>query len=213
LEDFINEKSMPGNVILLNGCSSAGKTTLALELQKLSEEHFQYIALDQFRDGLPPSLRGLNSPEQDPGYRGLNVVPEIKDGKLVTSIKFGDYGEKVLKVMRRTVSQLARAGCSVVVDDILFEKKYLIDYANVLEPNTSWFVAVKCDLDIVRAREAQRAGRFPGTADSHYDSIHEHGVPYDIEVNTSRTCASALATEIIEGMKSPPHAFSSLIDD
>ena len=116
---------MPGNVILLNGCSSAGKTTLALELQKLSEEYFQYIALDQFRDGLPPSLRGLNSPEQDPGYRGLNVVPEIKDGKLVTSIKFGDYGEKVLKVMRRTVSQLARAGCSVVVDDILLKKSTL----------------------------------------------------------------------------------------
>ena len=189
---------MPGNVILLNGCSSAGKTTLARELQKLSEDHFQYIALDQFRDGLPPGLRGLNSKEQDPGYRGLNVVPEIKNGKPFTSIKFGDYGEKVLKVMRRAVSQLARAGCSVVVDDILFEKKYLLDYANVLEPRTSWLVAVKCDLDIVRAREAKRAGRFPGTAESHYDSIHEHGVTYDIEVNTSRRCASTLATEIIE---------------
>ena len=92
-------------------------------------------------------------------------------------------------------------------------KQYLLDYAKVLEPSTSWLVAVKCDLDIVRAREAKRAGRFPGTADSHYDSIHEHGVTYDIEVNTSRTCASALAREIIEGMKSPPRAFTSLIDD
>ena len=204
---------MLGNVILLNGCSSAGKTTLALELQKLSQEHYQYIALDQFRDGLPPGLRGLNSPKGDPGYRGLNVVPEIKNGQPVTSIKFGDYGEEVLKVMRRTVSQLARAGCSVVVDDILFEKKYLLDYANVLEPSASWFVAVKCDLDIVREREAKRAGRFPGTADSHYDSIHNHGVAYDIEVDTSRASAAALAMEIIEGMKSPPSAFSNLIGD
>ena len=204
---------MLGNVILLNGCSSAGKTTLARELQKLSKEHYQYIALDQFRDGLPPSLRGLNSPKEDPGYRGLNVVPEIKNGRPVTSIKFGDYGEEVLKVMRRAVSQLAKAGCCVVVDDILFEKKYLLDYADVLEPSASWLVAVKCDLDIVREREAKRAGRFPGTADSHYDSIHEHGVAYDIEVDTSRTSASALAMEIIEGMKSPPRAFSNLIGD
>ena len=202
---------MLGNVILLNGCSSAGKTTLALELQKLSKDHYQYIALDQFRDGLPPSLRGLNSPKEDPGYRGLNVVPEIKNGKAVTSIKFGDYGEEVLKVMRRTVSQLARAGCSVVVDDILFEKTYLLDYANVLEPSASWLVAVRCDLDIVREREAKRAGRFPGTADSHYDSIHRHGVAYDIEVDTSKTRAPILAKEIIEKMKIPPRAFSSLI--
>ena len=115
--------------------------------------------------------------------------------------------------MRRAVSQLAKAGCCVVVDDILFEKKYLLDYADVLEPSASWLVAVKCDLDIVREREAKRAGRFPGTADSHYDSIHEHGVAYDIEVDTSSTSASALAMEIIEGMKSLPRAFSNLIGD
>lgn len=204
---------MPANVILLNGCSSAGKTTLALAIQSLSKEYFQYIALDQFRDGLPPGLRGLNSPQNEPGSRGLNVVPEIKEGKSVTSIKFGDYGEEVLKVMRRAVSQLAEAGCPVVVDDILFEKKYLLDYARVLDPNTSWLVGVKCDLDIVRAREKQRAGRFPGTADSHYFSIHNHEVTYDMEVNTSRRTATDLAKDIIEGMKAPPKAFSSLTQD
>ncbi len=203
---------MQGNVVLLNGCSSAGKTTLALELQAISNEPFQHIALDQFRDGLPPALRGLNSSKDDPGSRGLNVVPKVKNGKLVTSIKFGDYGEEVLKVMRRSVSQLARAGCSVVVDDILFEKKYLLDYANVLEPNTSWLVAVKCDIDIVRARETRRSGRFPGTADSHFDSIHDHGVGYDIEVNTSKKSPADLAKEIINRMKTTPRAFSSLVD-
>ena len=202
---------MQGNVVLLNGCSSAGKTTLALELQAVSNEPFQHIALDQFRDGLPPALRGLNSPEGDPGSRGLNVVPKEKKGKLVTSIKFGDYGEEVLKVMRRAVAQLASAGCSVVVDDILFEKKYLLDYANVLKPNSSWLVAVTCDINIVRARETKRSGRFPGTADSHFDSIHNHGIEYDIEVNTSRKSPAELAKEIISGMKATPRAFSSLV--
>jgi len=203
---------MQGKVILLNGCSSAGKTTLALELQAISNEPFQHIALDHFRDGLPPSLRGFNSPEGAPGSRGLNVVPEIKNGKSVTSIKFGDYGEEVLKVMRRAVSQLASAGCSVVVDDILFERGYLLDYAKVLNPNSSWLVAVKCNLDVVREREARRAGRFPGTADSHFDSIHEHGVVYDIVVDTSIKSAADLAKEIINGIKVSPRAFSSLID-
>ncbi len=201
---------MQGKVILLNGCSSAGKTTLALELQNISDEPFQHIALDHFRDGLPPSLRGLNSPTGDPGSRGLNVVPEIQNGKRVTSIKFGDYGEEVLKVMRRAVSQLASAGCSVVVDDILFKKEYLLDYAKVLEPSSSWLVAVRCNLKTVRDREAKRAGRFPGTADSHFDSIHDHGVPYDMEVDTSMKSATNLAQEIIDGMKISPRALFSL---
>ena len=34
-ENFLIEELMQGNVVLLNGCSSAGKTTLALELQNL----------------------------------------------------------------------------------------------------------------------------------------------------------------------------------
>ena len=114
---------MLGNVIFLNGCSSAGKTTLALELQKLSKEHYQYIALDQFRDGLPPGLKRINSPKDDPGYRGLNVVPEIKNGQPVTSIKFGDYGEEVLKVMRRSVSQLGKSGMFRCGRRHSFEKK------------------------------------------------------------------------------------------
>ena len=50
------------NVILLNGCSSAGKTTLALKLQQLLPEPYQHVALDQFRDGMPSQIRGFNSP-------------------------------------------------------------------------------------------------------------------------------------------------------
>ena len=43
-----------GNIIFLNGCSSAGKTTLAIKLQQMLDEPYQHIALDQFRDGCRP---------------------------------------------------------------------------------------------------------------------------------------------------------------
>ena len=49
-----------GNIIFLNGSSSAGKTTLAIMLQQLLPEPYQHIALDQFRDGMPGRYRGLN---------------------------------------------------------------------------------------------------------------------------------------------------------
>jgi chloramphenicol 3-O phosphotransferase len=204
---------MSGNVILLNGCSSAGKTTLALELQRLSEIPYQYIALDQFRDGLPPCLRGLNSPPGSPGSLGLNVIPERKDGMNKTYIHFGEVGKNVLRTMRRTVADLAAWGCSVVVDDILLEREFLIDYARVLDTSKTWLVAVRCDIDIVRTRESTRPGRFPGTADSHYDSIHEHGIPYDIEVNTSHNNPSELALEVLNGLKTTPIGLANCVTD
>ena len=66
-----------GNIIFLNGTSSAGKTTLSHKLQELLDEPYVHMALDQFRDGLPDKFRGLNSPPGTTGSRGLNVVPVI----------------------------------------------------------------------------------------------------------------------------------------
>ena len=64
-----------GRIILLNGSSSAGKTTLAVTMQQLLRDPWHHIALDQFRDGMGGRYRGLNSPPGTPGARGLNVVP------------------------------------------------------------------------------------------------------------------------------------------
>ena len=116
------------NVILLNGCSSAGKTTLALALQDVLSVPYQHIALDQFRDGMPGRVRGLNSPAGDPGATGLIVVPGVLHGEAVTHIEFGEYGERVLAGMRRSVATLSDLGCNVIVDDLLFKPAYLTDY-------------------------------------------------------------------------------------
>lgn len=198
------------NVILLNGCSSAGKTTLALALQNLLCEPYQHIALDQFRDGMPGRVRGLNSPPGDPGASGLNVVPGELNGKWVTHIQFGDYGERVLAAMRRTVATLSELGCNVIVDDLLFKRDYLEDYAAVLDPQKTWFVGVKCSLDVINEREALRPGRFPGTARAHFEQVHEHGVTYDLEVDTSAADPAEVAQTIAQRLQQPPLALQSL---
>ena len=195
-----------GNVILLNGCSSAGKTTLAFELQNTLRQPYQHIALDQFRDAMPPSIRGLNSPLSDPGSRGLNVVPRRVRGEPVTEIHFGDFGRGVLRAMRRSVLELSKSGFGVIVDDILFEKEFLLDYADILDPTKTWLVGVKCPLEVVRSREAARSGRFPGTAEGHYFSVHEHGAEYDIEIDTSVLSPIAAAEKIVSALEVSPRS-------
>lgn len=199
-----------GNVIFLNGSSSAGKTTIAVMLQQMLDEPYQHIALDQFRDGMPGRYRGLNSPEGTPGALGLNVVPTRQDGEAVTQIRFGSHGEQVLRGMRRAIAAFARAGNHVIVDDLLFKPDYLHDYAQALDGLNAWLIGVRCTLDEVNRREQQRSGRFPGTATSHFREVHAHGGEYDLEVDTSDAPPRVCAQQIIERLAAEPRALRQL---
>ena len=129
----------------------------------------------------------------------------------MTNIVFGDYGERILEGMRRTVATLWQSGCSVIVDDLLFKQSYLQDYLQVLEPTRTWFIGVRCNSDVVAAREAQRPGRFPGTALAHFEQIHQHGVRYDLEVDTSYNSPRDTAELIKERLSFPPIAFTQAL--
>jgi len=135
------------------------------------------------------------------------VVPVDLGNTRVTEIRFGDFGEAVLRAMRRTVAELAQQGVNVVVDDLLFKPAYLDDYRATLAELEVWFVGVRCALGVVEQREAQRPGRFPGTANSHFKSVHAHGLDYDIEVDTGVSDPNTCAQQIMQRLESPPVAF------
>ena len=198
---------MAGTVILLNGCSSAGKTTLAQAIQRRSREPVQYIALDQFRDGMPGRYRGMNSQPGEPGALGLNVVP--RNGQTV--LEFGDVGHAVLRGMRRAIAAFAASGMDLVVDDLILEHGFLRDYLAALEGLRVVFVGVRCDLATVNARERARPGRFPGTAAAHYAQVHRDCV-YDVEVDTGKASARQCADEVLAVVEAhrPPTAFAQL---
>ena len=201
----------PGRIILLNGSSSAGKTTLAITLQQLLPDPWHHIALDQFRDGMGGRYRGLNSADGTPGARGLNVVPVARGNERVTEVRFGDLGKQVLRGMRRAIAAFAAEGNNVIIDDLMFEPAFLFDYVEALAGFDVLFVGVRCPIDVVNAREAKRPGRFPGTATSHFDRVHAHCI-YDIEVDTGvatpRQCAETIIARLNAG--EPKDAFNRL---
>ena len=122
-----------GRIILLNGSSSAGKTTLAITLQQLLKDPWHHIALDQFRDGMAGRYRGLNSPSGSPGARGLNVVPIPHGDERVTDVQFGDLGKQMLRGMRRAIAAFVAEGNNVIIDDLMFEAEFLYDYLEALQ--------------------------------------------------------------------------------
>ena len=185
----------PGLIILLNGTSSSGKTTLATMVQQLRARPIQLMSLDQFRDGMAGRFRGFNSAPGEPGDDGLNIVPIERDGQIATDVRFGAYGREVLKGMRRAIAAFARTGNDVIVDDVFLVEDALDDYLVAFEGLDVLFVGVRCNLDVIEKRESSRPGRFPGTGRTHFESVHA-GCRYDIEVDTAtmdpRRCAEVV---------------------
>jgi len=98
----------------------------------------------------------------------------------------------------------------VIIDDILFKKEYLLDYALALDGLEAWFVGVRCSLAVVNERESKRLGRFPGTATSHYHEVHAHDAGYDLEVDTTSSTPRACAERIIARLDNPPTVLRQL---
>ena len=190
-----------GKVIVLNGASCTGKTTLARAIQRVASEPYLIISLDQFRDAMPDRYRGLNAPAGTTGAEGLNIVPVEQEDELRTSIRFGDYGETVLKAMRRSALACVQEGLNVIMDDVINRPSFGSDYVSVFKDLDVLFVSVTCDREEMVRREQARAGRFPGTALTTLSEVHQH-MTYDIEVDTTNASPDQLAQTVLHSLES-----------
>ncbi len=187
---------MSANVIVLNGTSSAGKTTLAKAIQSAAEEPYQLFAFDQFRDGLPDRFRGLNSPDGSPGCAGLNVIAEPDEGVFKAYIKLGAHGLTMLHGMHQAIASFARTRHHVIVDHYVNHPRAAQDLVETFTDLQTTLVRVICDRSELLRRESLRPGRFPGTADTQRDIMNEC-FDYDLTVDSTHTPATELANRVL----------------
>ncbi len=97
---------MTATILLLIGTSSAGKSTLAKELQALLPEHYLLLGLDDvFRMVAPRWSGGLGGPLSVHGFRYDHSL-----GEPITTIRYGAIGRAVLDGMHRRLLPLRRLG-------------------------------------------------------------------------------------------------------
>jgi len=158
----------PGRIIILNGGSSAGKTTLARALQSSLSEPWLLLGIDLFIWTLPPDL--INDPT------GLSV----REGVIIR----GDTFMSLYSGFQTAVAALARTGINVLLDDVALDA--VADqrrWNDVLDGLEVFWIGVRCDPTIATEREALRLSRLPGVARHHAASVHS-GVTYDVEVDS-----------------------------
>ncbi|SEM42875.1 chloramphenicol 3-O phosphotransferase [Streptacidiphilus jiangxiensis] len=172
-------------VIVLNGGSSSGKSTLVRALQSVLPDPWLAVAVDDFVEMLPASLRDSEE--------GFDVA---EDGAVVIGPEF-----RALEAAWMTgVAAMARAGARVVIDDVfLGGAASQARWREALTGLDVLWVGVRCASAVAARREEARGDRAVGMAALQADAVHQ-GVAYDLEVDTTRAdpsaCARAVAARV-----------------
>jgi chloramphenicol 3-O phosphotransferase len=178
-------------VVVVNGGSSAGKTTLVRRLQERLAEPWLAVSVDGFVDALPPALR--DSPA------GFGVAAG-------GAVEVGAEFRRLEAAWMAGVAATARAGAPVLVDDVfLAGAGSQARWRAALAGLPAAYVGVRCDPAVAARREAARPDRPAGMAAAQARSVHA-GVAYDVEVDTTATPAATCADEVAARLRgwTPP---------
>jgi chloramphenicol 3-O phosphotransferase len=156
------QKRPQGKVIFLNGASSSGKTTLALQLQNDLPEPFLYFSVDHFRDG--------------------NILPmaRIRSG----DFRWSEMREAVFEAFHRTIVAMTEAGCNVVAEHIIETEEWRPRLAGLFVDHDIFIVAVRCPNDELVRREQERGDRPIGDALRDAETCYDF-CRHDLEVDSS----------------------------
>lgn len=179
----------PGKIILLNGASSAGKSTLAKAVQRLIDQPFWHVSSDQF-----------------------------VAAQLLTQRR-GEGGDFAWPVMRprfftafhRCLPAIASAENNIIVEHVIEFEAWMGDLVQLLAAFDIFFVGVHCPLPELERRERERGDRAIGEARDHLQVVHTFGT-YDYEVDSTTAAADENAHQLIAAwrLRSAPHAFQRM---
>ncbi|WP_078866303.1 phosphotransferase-like protein [Streptomyces sp. NRRL S-1448] len=160
-----------GKVILLNGTSSSGKSSIAQALLDMLDGTWFHMPVDAFH--------------------AMRCKGPISDEDLQAEI------DRTCKGFHRAVAGMAAGGNNLVVDYPLSRRWRLLDLLDVLVPEDTLLIAVRCPLPELERRERDRGDRQLGLAAMQYDQVHSHEL-HDLDVDSGLLSPEECARRIRE---------------
>lgn len=199
-------------VILVNGASSAGKSTLARAIQADSPHPYLVAGFDDFVFmSAPRYYRGADTGAQTQWdgftHEGVEmVVTTSLDGVPTATARFGPVFRRILDGMAPAVRALVDQGNHVIFDHVLHDAEAYESMSAAFAGLDVFRVAVTCDVEILERRERERGDRVLGRARGLADVVHTF-CEYDLSVDTgaaeSPECAATVLRAIIGRGREP----------
>lgn len=177
-------------IVVLNGTSSSGKSTLAKALQRALPDPYLHLGIDTVVFALPG--RWLNPPLWHEVFTYRGADPELE-------ITAGPLGDRLVTALHRMVASVAAEGWGVLVDHVLLDRGWVADAGTAFRPHPVLSVGVRCPLDVVVRRERDRRDRTIGQARAQFDVVHRYA-RYDVQVDTSTADPETCAAVVVDAM-------------
>lgn len=158
-------------VILVNGCSSAGKSSVVKALREASENPYFLMTLDTFLEGVLPLKCNFENPQDF------------------------DMMLKAIGGFHQSVGALARVVDFLVVDHVLQFPQWKTELFEALRGQEVFFVGLLPPLAVLESRESQRLDRQKGTAKSQFEVIQSY--TYDMVLDSSQLTPQEAARHIL----------------
>ncbi len=181
------------SVIFLNGCTSAGKSSVAKTVQDQLNEPFLLTGIDDAFSMLPAGLH--NNPN---GF----FFDQDRDG--LVRLNFGPFGLATLKAHIHSVAAIARTGMNLILDEVILTAELRNEWVEHLSETDVMLVGVRCDLQELERREIERDDRVIGQARGQYDIVHAD-MCYDLEIDTTSITTNDAANIVVEAFLKNGH--------
>ncbi|WP_226087738.1 chloramphenicol phosphotransferase CPT family protein [Mesobacillus sp. S13] len=162
-----------GMIIVLNGVSSSGKSTLAKEITKLLPDFFAFSVDD---------------------YDLVIEKMEDRENERLIPIETEYF-------YYRNAAMFSDRGVNLILDQILHDPTTLQNFYETLKSYPILLVGVHCPLEELKRREELRGDRRIGQAIFQLSFVHKQET-YDIEVNTYANSMMECAKEIVDCLES-----------
>lgn len=189
---------MASKIIFLNGCSSAGKTSVVKAIQYLSEEPWLTFGIDAILEAIPDKYFGFGL-NAEQGFQFVSTIDQ--EGFSVTEVKTGPYGEKVSNSVPKIIKQLVDDGHNLIIDEVIWERKDLEKYLTILKDYKIRFIKIDCQLSLMEEREILRGDRTRGLARAQHEKMKNLVWNYDLEIDTNQVNPFANAKRILKFLK------------
>ena len=167
-------------VIVLNGGSSAGKSTLTRALQKVLPGTWLRFSVDTLVDACPPALLSGS---------GLRFAD---DG----TVEVGAGLREIESQWMAGIARMAELGAAILLEDNFISGPSAQQrWRRALEGIPTGWVGVRCDESVAAARESLRHERTEGMARKQADLVHQ-GIEYDLELDSGTDSPEILAGRV-----------------
>jgi chloramphenicol 3-O phosphotransferase len=194
------------DIILVNGPSSAGKTTLCRALQAAIADPYLVTGFDDFVFmAAPRYFRGADTGQQDERDAltalGVEMVTTSPPGAPPSvTARFGPVFRRLLDSMAPAVRTLVDGGNAVIFDHVLHDRAMHESCRKAFDGLDVFSVGVTCPVEILEMRERERGDRVLGRARGLAGVVHGF-MSYDVMVDTGALTPAACVSAILAAVE------------